>query len=73
MTNLYESSQRNFAGEVRPLKPRELSSNLTRTSKLARSYSGYYRGLSIRRREFDSPTSRQIYSARASKVYAPDC
>ncbi len=27
---------------------------------MARSYSGYYRGLSIRRREFDSPTSRQV-------------
>jgi hypothetical protein len=28
---------------------------------MARSYSGYYRGLSIRRREFDSPTSRQFF------------
>ena len=33
---------------------------------MARSYSGYYRGLSIRRREFDSPTSRQIYRRVAS-------
>ena len=27
--NLYDPSQRNFDGEVRPLKPRELSSNLS--------------------------------------------
>ena len=29
-------------------------------SYLARSYNGHYRGLSIRRWEFDSPTSRQV-------------
>jgi hypothetical protein len=30
------------------------------STKLARSYKGYYFGLSIRLWEFDSPTSRQI-------------
>lgn len=29
---------------------------------LARSYRGYYVGLSIRSREFESPTSRQEFS-----------
>ena len=30
----------------------------------ARSYNGHYLGLSIRRREFDSPTSRQSFCVR---------
>ena len=34
----------------------------------ARSYNGHYLGLSIRRREFDSPTHRQVYSAVAQLV-----
>ena len=33
----------------------------------ARSYNGYYRGLSIRRWEFDSPTSRQVLYSRIIK------
>ena len=31
-------------------------------SYLVRSYNGHYLGLSIRRREFDSPTHRQVYA-----------
>ena len=31
---------------------------------LARSYNGHYLGLSIRRREFDSPTSRQVFDVK---------
>lgn len=33
----------------------------------ARSYNGYYRGLSIRRWEFDSPTSRQVFCRYSSE------
>ncbi len=37
-------------------------------SYLARSYNGHYRGLSIRRWEFDSPTSRQVIGVDALTV-----
>ena len=37
-------------------------------SYLVRSYNGHYLGLSIRRREFDSPTHRQVFGVDALMV-----
>ena len=74
-------------GDRYPLRPpyKNTLSNLEcghRTSKgvvavlvcfyMARSYNGHYLGLSIRRREFDSPTSRQAFAPVMELVYVSD-
>jgi len=38
-------------------------------SYLVRSYNGHYLGLSIRRREFDSPTHRQVNATEDRSLY----